>query len=136
MRKHTSLTKKEHIEYWKATSEKDWKATQDLFRTKHYIHALFWSHLVLEKFCKAHWVKDNIGNHPPRIHNLVRLIEQTHLKFSDEEMDFLRRMNDFQLEGRYPDYQNTLYHFYKSAETKKILKRVNLIREYLLKKLQ
>ena len=43
------MTKKEHINYWKSTSEKDWKAVQDLFRTKHYVHALFWSHLVLEK---------------------------------------------------------------------------------------
>jgi len=130
------MTKKEHINYWLKTANEDWQTVNYLLKGKRYVNALFFAHLVLEKLCKAHWVKDNIGNHPLKIHNLVRLVEQSHLNFTGEEMDFLRMMNNFQLEGRYPDYKDVIYRFYKSAETKKILKQVNYIRECLLKKLQ
>ena len=127
------MTKKEYIEYWKNTANKDWIAVQNMFNSKDYVWALFASHLVLEKLCKAHWVKDNIGNHPPRIHNLVRLVEQTKLVLAPEDLDFLRKMNDFQIEGRYPDYKDKLYLSYKSAQTKVILNRSNTIRKCLLK---
>ena len=44
-------------------------------------------------------------------------------------------MNQFQLEGRYPDYKNTLYKNYKAVRTKNILDKVNLFRKCLLKNL-
>ena len=130
------LSKQEHIEYWKTTANRDWKFVQQTFKIKQYVYALFFAHLVLEKLCKANWVKDNTGNHPPKIHNLVRLTEQTNLKFSDSDMDFLRKMNDFQIEGRYPDYKENLYRVYKADLSKKILTQADTIRKCLLKELQ
>ena len=97
--------------------------------------ALFFSHLLLEKLCKAHWVKDNTENTPPKIHNLPGLVLKTKLQLSDEEIDFLREMNQFQIEGRYPDYKNLLYNTYKEAKTKLILGKVNTLRICLLNKL-
>ena len=117
------LSKQGHIEHWQKTAVRDWKAVKQLYEGKSYINALFFAHLVLEKLCKAHWIKYNTGNHPPRIHNLVRIVEQTDLKFTDEELDFLRKMNDFQMEGRYPDYKDTLYRVYKAVQTQKYLNR-------------
>ena len=75
----TSVTKKDYIEYWTSTAAKDWKATQNLFKSKDYVHALFWSHLVLEKLCKANWVKHHQSNHPPKIHNLIYFVENVPL---------------------------------------------------------
>lgn len=118
------------------TASKDWTAVNQMFKAKLYVYALFFTHLVLEKLIKAHWVKDNEGNYPPRIHNLVRLVEETNLEFSEIEMSFLRRINDFQLEGRYPDYKQSMYSFYKAKNTKPILDSANKIRKWLLKKLQ
>ena len=91
---------------------------------------------MLEKLCKAHWVKDNKGNFPPRIHNLVRIVEHTSLNLSEEEMDFLRKMNQFQLEGRYPDYRQSLYRKYKKAQTTEVLNEAKRIRTCLLKTLR
>jgi len=96
---------------------------------------LFFSHLVLEKLCKAHWVKDNVANTPPKIHNLIVIIEQTKCQITEEDKEFFRAMNQFQLEGRYPDYKDALYKIYKAANTKKILDKVNITRKWLLKKL-
>ncbi len=94
---------------------------------------MFWSHLVLEKLLKAHWIKDNAGNHPPGIHNLLIIIDKTSQSFDENERLFLGKMNDFQLEGRYPDYITNIY---KLKETTLVLKQVDSIRKCLLKKLQ
>lgn len=129
------MEKKDHIQYWKTTAARDWKRVNLLLKNRDYVFALFCAHLTLEKLIKGHWVKDNIGNFPPKIHNLVRLAEYISLKFSEEETDFLRQMNNFQLEGRYPDYQQALYKTYKAADAKKIVEKSNQIRKCLLKKL-
>ena len=60
------MTKLEHIEFWKISSEKDFPTVDLLFKKKHYPQALFFGHLVLEKALKAHWVKDNVSNIPPK----------------------------------------------------------------------
>lgn len=129
------MTKQEHIDYWKNTAAKDWVATKQLFAGKSYVQSLFWAHLVLEKLLKAHWVKDNIDNHPPKIHNLVNLAEKTKLEISDDDKKFLYTVNQFYLEGRYSDYLEDLYKKYKSEQTKKILDKIDIQRKCLLKKL-
>ncbi len=106
-----------------------------MVKAKAYLHSLFFAQLVLEKLCKAHWVKDNESNFPPKIHNLLLIIAKTNLDLPVEDKDFLAIMNHFQLEGRYPDYKLELFKKYKSVQTKKILEQVNTLRKCLLKKL-
>jgi hypothetical protein len=48
------MEKKDYIEYWKSTAEKDWEAVGHLFEKGDYLHA---AHLVLEKLLKAHHLK-------------------------------------------------------------------------------
>ena len=129
------MTKQEHVAHWVKTASKDWKAVHDLYNTKNYMQALFWTHLVLEKLLKAHWIKDNEGNTPPKIHHLLYLAEKTKLSLSEEAIQFFYLMNQFQLEGRYPDYLQDLYKKYKSAQTKKIIDQADIHRKCLLKKL-
>ena len=130
------MTKQEHIAYWVETSEKDWKAVKNMYKSKDYLQGLFFAHLVLEKLIKANWIKNNSGNHPPRLHNLISLCGKADLEFPEEEMIFLAMMNNFQLEGRYPDYLHNMYKVYKAKQTEPILKQVDKIRKCLLKKLQ
>ncbi len=93
-----------------------------MFKSKDYIHALFFSHLVLEKLCKAHWVKTNTANTPPKIHNLITLASQANLQLTVADVGFLGQMNQFQLEGRYPDYTSKLYHTFKRRTNKRDFK--------------
>ena len=129
------MAKQEHIDYWKFTAGKDWDALLNMYQSKDYVQALFFSHLVLEKLCKAHWVKDNVENIPPKTHNLLVLLESTKLSFTDEDTVFFRAMNQFQLEGRYPDYANAIYKTYKAENTKIVLDNVNIKRQWLLENL-
>lgn len=129
------MTKQEHIDYWIKSATDDWEAVISLYETKRYTHCLFFAHLVLEKWCKAHWVKDNQENFPPRIHNLVKIVKSTNIKLSDEQMDFLRQFNDFQLEGRYPDYQFEIHKRCNASYTKQLLEQVNEIKSCLQEKM-
>lgn len=118
------MTKSDYIQFWKLSAEKDWEVVQNLFEKKNFPQALFFAHLVLEKLVKAHWVKDNEADYPPRVHNLLRLAGSTELNFSQEDLLFLDKMNDFQMEGRYPDYQFTIYQLCTLDFTEGILKEV------------
>src|ERR1700733_11066789 len=111
------MTKQEHISWWKLTASKDWEAVYSLLKGKNYVQALFWAHLVLEKLLKAHWINDNKEDNPPKTHNLIKLTEQVSLTFTESEKRFLEKMNDFQLEGRYPEYINNIYKIYNKKQT-------------------
>lgn len=130
------MTKEDYIKYWVDTAEKDWSSAEDLFKTQHFVHALFFAHLCLEKLCKAVWVKHNENNHPPRIHNLVYLLKQTNIDLSDEQIDFMLLFNDFQLEGRYPDYQQKIYSRCDEKTTNEWLNKAKEYKLWLLKRLQ
>lgn len=130
------MDKQEHIQYWIIAAEKDWAVVQDLFNCHQYIYALFFSHLTLEKLLKGHWVKDNDGNVPQRTHRLIRIAEGTFQEFTEETLTFLERMNDFQMEGRYPDYQFKIYQSCNQEFTEQVIEKVNTIRKCLLENLQ
>lgn len=74
----------------------------------HYVWCLFIGHLILEKIIKAHFVKDT-EHTPPKIHDLVKLASKTKLNLTQEQIEFLLRVNNFNLENRYPDYKQNLY---------------------------
>lgn len=101
----------EHINYWIENAEHDLLTAEALFDSKKYDWALFVGHLVLEKALKALYVKKNENSIPPKIHNLVRLAELSSLKIDEDIKLFFDRVNDYNLEVRYPEYKNEFYKF-------------------------
>ena len=90
------------IEYWRTSSDEDFAAAQSLLEKDHLRHSLFFAHLAIEKMLKAHVMRQT-KEIPPRIHNLIRLVELAKLKLDEERKGFLREFGVYQLEGRYPD---------------------------------
>ena len=129
------MTKQQHIDYWVNTAEEDWVTVDILFSTKRYSHCLFWAHLVLEKLAKAHWVKNNKENIPPKIHDLISLLERANVDLGEEKMKFLHNYNAFQLSTRYPDYLSRIYKLCTKKFTETQLEQVKEIRQCLLKML-
>lgn len=93
---------REHINYWKKSSDEDFAAAESLLEKGHLRHSLFFAHLAIEKALKAHVTKE-INDVPPRIHNLIRLVEIACLKLNQQQQEFLREFGVYQLQGRYPD---------------------------------
>ena len=95
----------------------------------------FFVHLALEKILKAHWVKNNENNFPPKTHNLIYLYENAGVILSEEDTDFLQMMNTYQIEGRYPDYMTQLNRGTSKEQTEEIISLANQIFKCLQEKL-
>ena len=78
------------------------------------IGPLFIGHLVLEKVLKALYIKNNRNQVPPKIHNLVKLAEISHLEPDSERALILDRINDFNIEVRLSS--STEMNFIKHAQ--------------------
>jgi HEPN domain-containing protein len=103
------MTKEEHITYWIDSAEHDLETSNTLFESGKYDWSLFIGHLVLEKLLKAAFVKNNENKIPPKVHNLVRLAELSLIKLDENKKLLLDKINDFNIEVRYPEYKNELY---------------------------
>ena len=95
------------IDYWMSGAEDDLVTADLLIRGTRILHGLFFCHLVIEKSLKAHFVKKN-GDVAPRTHNLVILSENTALELDEDTQIFLGILMNYQLQGRYPDYNPAL----------------------------
>ena len=80
-----------------------------MFDSARYDWCLFGGYLVLEKILKAILVDRNDNNMPPKIHNLVRLAELSEIELDDKQKFFLDKINDFNIQTRYPDYKLEFY---------------------------
>ncbi|MDR2679420.1 MAG: HEPN domain-containing protein [Tannerella sp.] len=130
------MTKQEHIDHWVSTAAEDWITVEVLFTTERYMHCLFWSHLTLEKLAKAHWIKNHNDNIPPKVHNIVWLLDESGVDLGNETMGFLENFNDFQLSSRYPDYLNKMYKICTKDFATAAMEKVKEVRTCLLKMLQ
>lgn len=90
------------IAHWRNSASEDWSVAQDLVTRDKIRHGLFFAHLALEKTLKAHVCKAT-GELAAKIHNLVRLSEKAALKLSEDQIDLLAEVNEFNIEGRYPE---------------------------------
>ena len=125
------MTKADYIKYWSATAAKDWEAVLHLFEKGDYLHSLFFAHLVLEKLLKAHYVKDNAVDFPPKTHNLLMLSSQTKLTPTVEQLRLLSQMNQFQLDARYPDYKLNMYKIATEPYTQSLLQEIENVKLWL-----
>ena len=129
------MTKEQYIEYWITTASEDWLTVDAMLESKRYLHCLFWAHLVLEKLAKAHWVKTHDENIPPKVHNITWLLEESNVDLGEETMNFLDKLNRFQLSTRYPDYMRNMYRLCTEQYTMDKIEKIKEIRICLLKML-
>jgi len=129
------MTKEQYIDYWIDTANNDWLTVEAMFSADRYLHCLFWAHLVLEKLAKAIWVKNHEDNIPPKVHNIVWLLEESQVEIDSEDKIFLEVFNRFQLSTRYPDYLRRIDRLCTKNLTIEQLDKVKNIRQCLLNKL-
>ena len=130
------MNKEEHIKYWLDSANEDYDVINYLVQGKKYVYALFFGHLYLEKISEAIWVKNNESNYPPKIHNLLTILKQANVTLEDDQSLFLLKMNQYQIEGRYPEDIEKLKNITDAELTEKSLNNINNIAKCLLKHLQ
>ena len=129
------MTKAEHVAFWCNDAADDWADVQRSLQGGAYVHGLFFAHLVIEKISKAHWIKDNPDNTPPRTHNIVRLWATTQLAPTDEQIGLATELNRYQLEGRYPEYMRRLRGQTTAVYATQLITEIATLRTWLLKNL-
>jgi len=106
-----------------------------LFAARKYDWCLFIAHLVLEKTFKAFYVRDN-GKMPPPIHKLDVLSSHTKLKLSEEDVKFLKEVNEFNIETRYPDKKLSFYKLCTKEFTGKYFQKIKEFYQWLIKEIK
>lgn len=97
----------EQIQYWFDLSDDDIIVAESNFKNKHYLWCLFICHLSVEKVLKGLYIL-KCNEHPPKIHDLLKLAKFSQLDISDENFRFLNQLNRFNIESRYPEYKNSI----------------------------
>lgn len=95
--------------YWVEMSDYDIETADAMLATGRYLYVGFMCHQTIEKILKAYWSK-NLTEIPLKIHSLSRLAEKTGLseKFTEEQLDFIDRLEPLNIEARYPSYKERL----------------------------
>ena len=119
---------KQDVKYWVDLSKYDIDTAKAMLESGRYLYVLFTCQQSIEKMLKALIVK-NTKSFPPKIHDLVKLINITKIDIETEQKEFLAKLNYYYLETRYPRElseiskqikKDTAVNFYNN--TKKILK--------------
>ncbi len=130
------MKKNDFVQYWIQSSDIDFSAMINLFKSKDYHWSLFIGHLVLEKLLKAYFIKtndekDEIFEHPPRSHDLLYIAEKTNLKMNDQQKDLLDLITTFNISARYPDYKNSFFKKCTKEYTNKRIEEIKELRKWL-----
>jgi HEPN domain-containing protein len=120
------------VQYWRETSDKDYRTMQNLLKSGDNSWALFLGHLVLEKLLKAHYVK-NLQKHPIFTHNLLRLVKESGLVINTETEEWLDDISTFNINARYDNYKQDFYRLCTKEFTKIWSERIEKLRQWLIK---
>lgn len=126
---------KEITHYWQKTAEHDYETMLVLFKSKRYSDSLFFGHIVLEKILKAHVVQ-NTKKQAPYLHDLLRLAEVAHLNLTEEQLDVLDIVNEFNIRARYPEYKLEFYKRCTKEYTKEHLESIKVLYKMLCQRLK
>jgi len=129
------VKKEDRIKYWLESANDDWKVAEHLFEKRDYPYSLFFGHLTIEKILKAIYV-DKLNENPPYTHRLVHLAEKISLGLTEEQLELLETITDFNMEARYPDEKFSFKKRCTKNFSKKYLRKIEELKKWLLKKIQ
>jgi HEPN domain-containing protein len=128
------MTKIEIIAYWLESSEANHTSMLNMFANGEYVWSLFVGHLCIEKLLKACYVKE-IDPIAPRTHDLHKLAMRCNLEMTEEQMDTLQYVTQFNIEARYEEYKREFYKKCSKDFAEHNVKTIEGVRRWLLEKI-
>ena len=120
------------MEYWIKSSENDYEAMKIMFQNKKNTWTLFLGHLVIEKLLKGLYAKHNIDNpYTIKSHNLLALAEKCNLDLTDEQVEKLQIITQFNISARYDDYKESFNKKCTDEYTTMQIKNIEEVRIWL-----
>lgn len=124
------FNKERLIKYWIDSSDDDYDAMIDMFKSKRYSWSLFIGHLMMEKLLKALYINTK-SDYPPYIHNLLRLAEKADLKLDNDKKEQLVTVTAFNINARYDDYKLSFKQRCTPEFTKEWIDKLKELRKWI-----
>ena len=120
------------MEYWLNSSEEDYNVMKYLYSGKKNSYCLFFGHLVIEKLLKGLYAKNNEESpYTIKSHNLLALAEKCHLELTDEQVEKLQIITQFNISARYDDYKESFNQKCTDEYTEIQIKNIEEVRTWL-----
>ncbi len=116
-------TKQERIDYWMNLAQYDLDTAEAMLKTGRLLYVGFMCHQVIEKALKGCYV-NRCDKTPPYTHNLAYLCREAGLYdlTSDDQKDFLDRLEPLNIESRYPEYRKSIIDKLSQATCEELIK--------------
>jgi len=122
-------------EEWIKQSDYDIKTAEAMFIAKRYVYVVFMCHLSLEKAFKGLYQK-KLGTVPPKVHNLLFLIEVVGLTLPDDLYEVVFSLNRASIPTRYPEDLRKMQTDFPKQKTGKLLVQSKEVLKWLKKELR
>ena len=124
------------VSYWTEIADYDFGTAESLFKTQRWLYVAFMCHQAIEKTLKAYWCGTREDD-PPYTHNHMRLAEGCGLydRMSDEQKDFLDRVTNFNIEARYPEDKDALYHRLSKQACRQMIDETKQLMQWITEEL-
>ncbi len=120
------------MEYWLNSSEEDYNVMKYLYNGKKNSYCLFFGHLVIEKLLKGLYAKNNKENpYAIKSHNLLALAEKCNLELTNDQVEKLQIITQFNISARYDDYKETFNQKCTDEYTSVQIKNIEEVRIWL-----
>lgn len=116
---------------WYEQGQYDLDTAQAMFDTKRYVYVLFCCQQAIEKTLKG-VIAAKTGEAPPRIHQLMRLLELSGLRADPQAASFIREVSDYYFQTRYPEQIRSLANAVSATEAKRVLDQTREVVAWLL----
>jgi HEPN domain-containing protein len=117
-------------EEWLRQADYDMDTADYMFRGGRYMYTVFMCHLSLEKALKGLYA-EKLGKEPPKIHNLLYLLEKMKLTLPEDLFDFISTLNRVSVPTRYPDDLQRILKDYDKKKTKEVLDQSKQVLQWL-----
>src|ERR1051325_8318450 len=107
-------------EEWLRQADYDMETAEFMFSGGRYFYAVFMCHLSIEKALKGLFRK-KLNQQPPRVHNLIYLLNRIGIKPPEAIGKFMVRLNEASVATRYPEEIRKLQKDFTQAVVKEIL---------------
>jgi len=111
---------------WLKQADYDLDTAEFMFDGGRYFYAVFMCHLSMEKALKGLY-HERLKAIPPKVHNLVYLLNKIGIKPPEDIGRFLIKLNEANIVTRYPENIDTLQKDFTQSIVKDILARSKVV---------
>ena len=120
------------MNFWMESANEDYDTMLYMKAGKKNTWCLFLGHLVIEKLLKGLYAKKNKENpYTIKSHNLLALAEKCNLDLTDEQVEKLQIITQFNISARYDDYRENFRQKCTDEYTSEQVKNIEEVRKCL-----